>query len=510
MLDKSKKRIAKNTLMLYIRMILTMGVSLYTSRVVLIALGVTDYGVYNVVGGVVAMLGFFNSSIGSSTQRFLNVGMTNKDDGNLRKIFSTSVNVHILIGIITVLLLETIGLWFVINKLMIPEGQKEAALWVYQCSVLSFFISIISTPYNAAIIAYERMSAFAIFSIVEVLLKLGIAFAILHIACNRLQIYAILLLASTIIMRVLYGMYCSRTFKDIRYKWCIDTSLIKKMMSFSGWMIFGCLADILGTQGINMMINIFFGPIFNAARAIAVQVQGAVSQFSTNFIVSVNPQIVKSYAAGDYDYSYRLVFSASKLSFFLMLTLVVPIVLRSQEILSLWLKIVPEEASLFVNIILIEFLIRSSYTPIAQINQASGNIRAYQLTIASLFFLNFGITYILFKCGYPVYSTFILSAFIALLGLFARLLILKIQQKFPCSRYLYEVTLRITFVSIAAFCVNHLTNSMFPGNIGGLLSFVCVATSLNFGLIWLIGLNKTERIFIKEKTAQVLNKLHNH
>lgn len=510
MLHKSKKRIAKNTLMLYFRMFLTMGVSLYTSRIVLIALGVTDYGVYNVVGGVVAMLGFFNSSIGTSTQRFLNVGMASAAETSLKRIFSTAVNVHILIGLITVILLETVGLWFVVNKLVIPTGQENAAFWVYQCSVFSFFISIISTPYNAAIIAYERMSAFAIFSIIEVLLKLCIAFAILHFAYNRLIFYAVLLLVSTIIMRILYGIYCSKTFKDIKYQWYLDPALIKKMMSFSGWMIFGCLADILGTQGVNMMINIFFGPVFNAARAIAVQVQAAVAQFSTNFIVSVNPQIVKSYASGDLGYSYRLVFTASKLSFFLMLILVVPIVLRSQEILSLWLKVVPDEAAIFVNIILIEYLIRSSYTPIAQINQASGNIRAYQLAIASLFFLNFAVTYVLFKCGYPVYSTFILSAFIALIGLFARLFILKIQLQFPAGKYLRDVTVRVCIVSISAFAVNYLINPLLANNILGLFYLITIATVLNIIFIWIIGLNKTEKLYISEKTNYIFQKLRRH
>lgn len=504
----SKKRIAKNTLMLYCRMILTLGVSLYTSRVVLNALGVEDYGVYNVVGGVVTMLGFFNSSIGTSTQRFLNVCMEDPSDGSLRQIFSTAVNVHAIIGIATVLLLETIGLWFVTNKLVIPDDQYTAALWVYQCSVLSFFVSIISTPYNAAIIAYERMSVFAAFSIIEVLLKLGVAFAIKYYDGQRLILYAILILATTVLMRFLYSGYCSRVFKEIKYKFEVKLMLIKKMLSFSGWMIFGCLTDLLSTQGVNMMINIFFGPVFNAARSIAVQVQGAIAQFSNSFIMAVNPQIVKSYAADDKEYAYKLVFSASKLSFFLMLCLIIPITLRSYDILKLWLGIVPEYTPIFVDLILLEYLLRSSYTPIAQINQASGNIRLYQLSISLLFLANFIGSYILFKTGFPVYSTFIFSAIIAFVGLFVRIMILRYQLKFPAVQYLIKVTLPLIVIASISYFTGFCLDRIFPHTIPGMIYIIAIISIFNVILIWSLGLNKSERLFIKSKISAICVKFN--
>lgn len=507
MLEKNKKLIAKNTIALYCRMLMTMVVALYTSRVVLNALGESDYGVYNVVGGVVAMLGFFNSSIGTSTQRFLNVGMTENKGGTLRNTFSTAVNVHFLIGIFTVIILETLGLWFVLNKLVIPAGQMTEALWVYQCSILSFLITIISAPYSAALIAFEKMTAFAVISIFDASLKLGIAFLIKNYGGERLKLYALLILASTLIMQGLYVAYCSYNFKSLRYKFMWNLNQIKNMLSFSGWMIFGCLSDILGTQGVNMLINMFFGPVFNAARAIAVQVQSAVAQFSNSFIVSVNPQIVKSYASNDVKYAYQLVFASSKMSFFLMLVMVVPIILKAETILKIWLGIVPEFTALFASLILIEFLIRSSYTPIAQINQASGNIRLYQLCISILFLLNFVVSYVFFKIGLPVYSTFVLSACIAIIGLLIRLWVLHYQLNFPSTLYLKDVSLKVFSVGIVTFAVNYLISKQLPDTILGVFSTGIISFVITTSLFLLFGLNKIERNFIFAKIAVMYNRI---
>lgn len=508
MLDKSNSRIAKNTIALYCRMILVMGVTLYTSRVVLNALGVTDFGVYNVVGGVVSMLGFFSSTIGTSTQRFLNVGMVSNDKNLLREVFSTSINVHFFIGLLAVILLETIGLWFVLNKLIIPEGKMNAALWVYQCSILSFLIAITSAPYNAALIAYEKMTTFAFMSIIDAGLKLTIAFMVDNYDGERLRLYAFLLLSSSIIMQILYVIYCTKKFEALGYKLIWNLKLIKEMLSFSGWMIFGCFSDMLSTQGVNMLINIFFGPVFNAARAIAVQVQSAVAQFSNNFIISVNPQIVKSYAAGDKNYAYRLVFASSKISFFLMLIIAVPLILKSQYILKLWLGIVPEYASLFLIIILIEYLVRSSYTPIAQINQASGNIKLYQVSISLLFLLNFIITYILFRKGFPVYSTFIVSASLAVVGLLVRLYVLHRQVNFPSAKYIFEVSLKILFVGVISFGVNFLVSNELPNTLSGVILFALISTMIIILLAYFIGLNQIERTFLRKKVEAAMSKFN--
>lgn len=493
--------------MLYCRMFLMMAVSLYASRVILNALGATDYGIYNVVGGIVAMLGFFNTSISTSTQRFLNVAMTKKSNVSICESFTAAVNVHIIIGIITVILLETIGLWFVKNKLVIPQGQLNIALWVFHYSVISFFITIVSAPYNAALIAYERMTAFAVLSIADVCIKLGIAFVIDGYAGQRLELYSLLLLIETIIMRFLYSCYCKKALKEIHYEYVLNMKLLKSIMYFSVWMIFGCLAEVLSTQGVNMLINMFFGPILNASRAIAVQVQSSIALFSAYFIISVNPQIVKSYSSGEKESSYKLVFSASKISFFLMLIFIVPLSLRSQQVLELWLGKVPEYTAIFVNIILIEYLVRSSYSPLAQIIQAAGNIRVYQLVISLLFVITFVSTYWVYKIGYPVYATFVISAFVAIVGLFVRLFIIRYQLQFPSSLYLKKVSLPLFFVALVTYVIGFIINQFFSETFIGLVLLVLVVSIINACLIWFIGFNKFEKKFIISKVITLKNKL---
>ncbi|MCH5346386.1 MAG: lipopolysaccharide biosynthesis protein [Muribaculaceae bacterium] len=504
----SVNRITKNTFALYIRMFITMGIGIYTSRVLLNALGIDDYGIYNIVGGVISLLGFFNASMVASTQRYLNVGMTDSIKANVNEIFNTSINIHLIIGVITVLMLETLGLWFVIHKLVIPPSQFTAALWAYQCSVFAFFISIITAPFNAAIIAYEKMSIFAYLSIIEASLKLGIAFLITLFPPGRLKIYAILVLIITFIIRFIYGFFCYKSFPDIRYKWKWNKSLIKEMFGFSGWMIFGAISDLLSSQGVNMLINIFFGPILNAARAIAVQVQSAVAQFSSNFIISVNPQLVKSYSEGNINYAYRLAFFSSKLSFFLMLFLIVPIILRCQEILSIWLVEVPEYSWIFVDLILIEYLIRSSYTPIAQLKFAQGNIRIYQVSIAIIYILTFLLTYIAFKLGYPVYTTFVISIILAFAGLLVRVTILKVQQGFPMWSYLREIFVRAYLVGVIAFIICYFINRILFTNFLGILFIAFISFIINLALIWVIGFNKSEKSIVVQKIQTFTAKFH--
>lgn len=504
--SNNNTRIAKNTLLLYFRMLFTMAVVLYTSRVVLNVLGVEDFGIYNVVGGVVSMLSFFNSSMATSTQRFLNYEMGQNNDEGLRKIFVNAVNAHYLIGIITVIGLETIGLWFVYNKLNIPAGQFDAAVWVYHCSVLSLFVSIISTPYNAAIIANERMAIYAYYSIIEVVLKLLIVYLLVVIPYNKLFVYGLLTLGVSVAMQILYAFYCIRNFKECRYQWRWDMSLMKKMFFFSGWMLFGCISDMLSKQGVNVLINIFFGPVFNAARAIAVQVQAAVNSFVINFMTAVRPQIIKSYSVKDYSRMYRLVFSSSKLSFYLLFILTTPVMLYTDLILQLWLKQVPEYCVLFTRLVLLELLISSAYVPIAQINQASGKIKNYQMAISVIFLVSFILTYVLYEIGMPVYITFILSVALAVLGLFVRVIILNRDNDFPASTYLLKVMLPLMPVAALSLVIPILICQFTDTT---MLTFVinsCVSVASSITVIWLVGLDKTEKSFITEKIS---NRIHN-
>lgn len=507
MSSSNNSRIAKNTLFLYFRMIFIMLVSLYTSRVVLAALGVESFGVYNVVGGVVASLSFLNSSLGTSTQRFLNYEMGLKDNADLGKIFSNAVNAHFIIGIITLLLLETVGLWFVLNKLEIPEPNMQAAFWVYQASIASILISIICTPYNAAIIAHEKMSVFAYFSILECLLKLGVVYLLLIQPFDRLLVYGILLLCVTVIMQAIYIFYCIRKFDECRYRWNWDKSLLKKMFSFTGWMFFGCITDMLSGQGINMLINMFFGPVFNASRAIAYQVFNAVHSFLTNFMTAVKPQIVKSYAANNKEYAFKLVFSSTKLSFYLLFFLTMPLFLHMNLVLKLWLKEVPEMATLFTRLVLIDLWIRAIYTPMAQINQASGKIRSYQLAISVIFLLIFVVTLVLFEFGMPVYYAFIVSVVMNFIGVFARLAILKRENDFPVIAFMKNAVLPLIPIAVVTFLIPYMLLVNLSDSIPNIVVSTLAGEFALFVLIWLIGLNKQEKEFVVSKVSKLRRKI---
>ena len=297
----NNKRIAKNTLLLYVRMFFMMGIALYTSRVVLNTLGVEDYGIYNVVGGLVSMFGLLNGSMSSATQRYITFELGKGDGKSLNKIFSLSLQIHALIAIVTVLLVESVGLWFLYNKMTIPPERMTAAFWVLQASALTFIFSIMSVPYNADIIAHERMSAFAYISIIEAVLKLAIVYMLLVVPFDKLIVYAILLAVVQLSIQFCYMVYCHRHFPESRYRHVKDWRLFKEMTSFAGWNMFGGLSSISFNQGLSMLLNVFFGPVVNAARAVATQVQGAIQMFITNFQMALNPQIVKTYAQGEFE-----------------------------------------------------------------------------------------------------------------------------------------------------------------------------------------------------------------
>ena len=507
---ENSKRIAKNTFLLYFRMLFTMAVSLYTSRVVLNTLGIENYGIYNVVGGVVTMLAFFNSSMATSTQRFLNYEMGKGNNNNLKKVFSNSLNAHYLIGIVSTIALETIGLWFINNKLNIPALYFDSAIWVFHCSVLSFFISIISTPYNAAIIANEKMGVYAYFSIIEVILKLIIVYLLVIIPFNKLKLYALLQLFVSLLMRGLYNWYCIRKFPECKYQWSWEKKTMTKMFSFTGWMLFGCISDILSKQGTNILINLFFGPVFNAARAIAIQIQTAINSFIQNFMTAVRPQIIKSYSSHEFEYMYKLVFASSKLGYYLLFILATPILIYTEYILQIWLKQVPELSVIFTRLILIELLITSSYTPIAQVNQASGKIRNYQIAISFLFLLNFITTYIAFYLKYPVYSTFIISIIFSVIGLFIRIFILKKENDFPAREYLRKVILPIIPISITSVMLPIIIKNHTSTNPFSIIMNSIFTLTISTSIIWRWGLNTVEKELIENKIKTIYKKIQHN
>ncbi len=508
MSKSNNSRIAKNTLFLYFRMLLIMIVTLYTSRVILQVLGATDFGIYNVVGGVVTMLAFFNSSLSTATQRYLNFEMGKGNENNLQKIFSMSFIGFCIIAVITVILAETLGLWFVYNKLTIPTERMNAAIMVYHFSVMTFVVSILMIPYNATIIAREKMSIYAYISIIEVILKLLLVFLLQELSYDKLVIYGLMMFFVSCSIVFFYRYYCLKNFYECKLLWIWDKNLLKGLFSFSGWMLSGTITNMLSTQGINILINMYFGPTMNAARAIAMQVNGAVSSFSANFMTAVRPQIIKSYAEGDLIYMYKLVFSASKISFFLLFIFILPILQNTDEILSLWLKDVPSFAILFTKLILVDLLINSAYGPIAYVSQASGKIRDYQLVISICFLSILIFSWIAYKLGYSVETSFYIAIIIDIIGLFLRLLVLSHISNFPVYSYFIKVIFPVLCVFGVSLSMLHIVflNFFINGIIGLFLrSLLCFTISICS--ILFIGLNQNEKRLLIKGFSNIFNRI---
>lgn len=503
---ENNKRIAKNTLLLYARMLLTMVVSLYTSRIVLNTLGIEDYGIYNVVGGVVAMFGFLNSAMASSTQRYITFELGRNDLKQLSKVFNISVYIHACISAIILTLAETIGLWFLYNKMSIPIERMDAALWVYQGAIASTIVLIMSVPYNAIIIAHEKMSTFAYISILEVVLKLLIVYLLLIGNFDKLKLYAILMFCVQLIIRLIYGNYCKHHFAETKFYLYKDWKLFKSMLAFAGWNLWGNCAAIAFTQGVNILLNIFFSPVVNAARGIAVQVQGAVSQFSNNFQTALNPQITKSYATGDYTYMHKLIFRSSKFTFFLLLLLSFPILLETETILTIWLQNVPEYTVNFLRLILCVTLIDATANPLMISAAATGKVRRYQSIVGGILLSILPISYIVLKLGGHPESVFIVHLSVCIVAFITRLYIIKPMIQLNLNQYFKEVIIKCFIVSFTALIIPLiLTYCMDKSIINFILicisCIVCVAFSTYY-----LGFDLNERNFINKKITFIINK----
>lgn len=502
----NNKRIAKNTLLLYCRMLFLMAVSLYTSRVVLNALGVEDFGIYNVVGGIVAMFTVLSGSLSAAISRFITYELGKENQDNLNKIFSSAVTIQLGLAGIIILLAETIGLWFLNAKMNIPEIRMGAANWVFQFSILTFAINLISVPYNASIIAHEKMSAFAYISILEAVGKLTIAFFIVISPMDKLIFYSILMCLVAIIIRSTYGNYCKRHFNECTYHFIWDKKLLKQMFGFAGWNFIGAASAVLRDQGGNVVINLFCGPSVNAARGIAFQVNNAVNQFVTNFMTALNPQITKSYASGEKEYMMTLIFQGARLSFYMLLLLSLPILTNTHYILELWLKTVPEHTVYFVQLVLIFALSESIAQPLITAMLATGRIRNYQIIVGGLQMMNLPISYLLLQLGFFPEIVIIIAIGISQCCLAARLILLKGMIGISIRKYLQKVYFNIIAVSIAAVILplistNYIEESFINFIFISLIAIICTITSIYF-----IGCNHQERQFIHQKLGTIKSK----
>lgn len=496
--SQDNKRIAKNTLLLYFRMILIMGVMLYTSRVVLEVLGVVDFGIYNIVGGVVVLFSFLNGAMASATQRFLNYELGRGNMAEVARVFSMSMTAHIGIAVLLLLLAETIGLWIVWNYIKIPAGRMDAALWCYHFSVLTACVQIIRIPYNACIIAYERMSFYAYISILEVVLRLLVVFPLLwHGVEEQLILYSFLLFVVALLVCVAYKKVCNRQFPISRYHFFWDSSLFKKVMSFSGWSLFGSVANVGAQQGLGIVLNLFFGVTVNAAMGIANQVSQAIYSFVSNFQTAFNPQIVKSYAAKERAHFERLLFCGSKYSYYLLFFLSLPVLLNCDFLLSLWLKQVPPHAPAFSQLIILFLLVDATSAPLWIAVQAIGNIRNYQLMMSFIILLSLPLGYLALKMGMAPESVLVIRVLVNILAFTARIVYLYRNIAFPAWSYIKDVVLSILLVTLFSVPIPLWISCSYT-SWKGLFSTTLVSLLLVPLMAYLFGLKQDERRYFIE------------
>lgn len=490
---RNPKGIVKNTMYLYIRMILLLVISLYTSRLVLKELGISDYGIYNVIGGLITIFSFINGSMAQASQRFITYEVGANNPATINRTFSTCIYIHIFLAGIILLLGETIGLWYVYNVAVIPPERFKAALWVYQCSIIVSCATVITVPYNALIIAHEKMSAFAYLTIVEAVLKLAIVWSIMILPFDKLITYSVLMATLSILMRMIYGIYSSRVFPHIHIIRNIDMSYLKSMGGFIGWSLWGSVAAAGYSQGLNLLINFFFNPAVNAARGIAVTIQSVVRNFSNNFQVAVNPQITKSYAAGDMDYLYKLVYKSSLLSFFLFFIIALPVFLEIDTLLSIWLVKVPEYTGIFIRILLLVSAVEVLASPLNVSAQATGNIKRYEISISIILILIVPISYVVLRISPRPENVFWVFLFQAVVAQFMRLYLIRRMIGLSIVKYFAHVISRIVVTCLIAAVLPAIMHNMVS-NTFYRLAIVCV-TSLTFTpcAVFLLGLNKAEQ-----------------
>lgn len=494
-------RIAKNTLALYFRQILIMLVSLYTVRVVLSTLGAEDYGIYNVVAGVVTMFGFLSGAMATASQRYFSfeMGKENENSG-LSRIFSVTLTIYALIALIIIVLAETVGLWFVNTKLVIPENRMTAANVIYQCAVGSFLFTVMTTPYMSDIIAHENMNVYAYVSIVEAVLKLAIVFVLRIGHADRLILYGILLLCVAAINTSLYRLYCRRHYTECRLKFLWDGKLFKDMFSFIGWTLFGQFSTVVRYQAITILLNQFFSPVVVAAKSIAQQVTNAVNVFSANFNTSLYPPIIKEYSAGNKDEMFRLINNGCKMTFFLMWVFTLPLVLHLDFVMALWLKEVPEWTLLFTRLSLIEVLINSLSYPIATAARAPGKMRTYELTLGIMQIFIFIISLVLFKMGFPAWSTFAVGIGMTALMMIVRLFIVRRLVQFSITRFTVKVILPIFVICLVSAGISIFLYILFPKTAFFRILHILLCVIFSAVSMLFIGMNREQR----EKTMFML------
>lgn len=489
----NNKRIAKNTLLLYARTFLIMLVSLYTSRIILKALGVENYGIYHVVGGLVIMFSMISGSMSAAISRFITyeIGKGNREKLNI--VFSTSVYVLVALALIVFLLAEIIGIWFMETQMQIPEGRMNAARWVLHCSLLTFCINLLSIPYNACIIAHEKMGAFAYISVFDAVAKLCICYLLFLSPIDRLVFYAICMMAEAVIVRYIYSAYSRRHFIESRKISKFDKNIFKEIFSFAGWGFITNVNGHLNNQGVTMLINVFFGITFNAARGIANQVESAIIHFVNNFTTAFKPQIIKCYATSDIEGMSSLVFRAAKFSYFAMLLMMLPVICETDIILHTWLTIVPDWTVVFVKLSLIIGTFDCIGASCATACFATGKIRKYAIILGVIGLMQFPITWVLFLLGAPVVSTYYLYIVVKTFVLVARIYLLQDMVGIKMSSYFKKVIIPIIVVTFVSFLPSVVILFVFQQSLVRLLLSVVIGVLSVLVVSFMLGMTKGER-----------------
>ena len=505
--NHNNKRIAKNTLVLYFRMLFLMIISLYTSRVILDTLGIVDYGIHNVVAGFITMFSMISLALVNANTRFINFELGRGDFNRLSLVFSTAVTVHVGIALLFTLVAETIGLWYLNHVMVIPQDRIIAANWCYQFSIFNFCLGMINIPYRACIIAHEKMKTFAYVSILEGLGQLLISFVIIWNPFDRLIYYALLLFLLQNLIRYIYQSYCRKHFSECHYKFIIDKRTIIQILSFSSWNMFGNGATLLKTHGGSLILNLFFGPTVNAARGLSVHVSHAVASFSTNFLMAITPQITQSYAKGDYSYLMKLVCSGARFSFYLLFVISLPIIFNIDYILHIWLKDVPAHTAIFVQLAVINSIIYAITRPLVTAQNATGNVKAFQLTIGAVELLNLPIAYLVLWCGYPPASVLIVSVVLEIVAVFVRIFMVpQTMKEFSTTYFIKDVIVKCSVVSLLSIIIPLLLikhdNESFIYFIVSCI--VCVLSSAFVILTY--GLSRSERLFMMDRITQFKKK----
>lgn len=507
--SENNKRIAKNTLFLYFRQLLVMAVSLYTVRVVLAELGAEDYGIYNVVGGFVAMFSIISGSMTSAVNRFITVEIGKDNVMQATRIFSTSVVILLLFSVLICIGLETFGVWFLNTKMDIPDERMVAAHWVLQLSLLVFVINLMSVPYNAVIIAHERMSAFALISILEVTLKLAVVFALRWIPFDKLMTYACFTTLVAFIIRMVYAVYCKRHFEESRFTFTFDKGLLREMLGFTGWAFWGNAVILLKDQGVNVLLNLFCGPVVNAAQGIAMQINVAVYSFVSNFMTASRPQIIKNHATGNLLAMHTQIIKSGKFGFFILLLILLPLCSNIDYVLGLWLVDVPAHTANFIVLILLYSLLECFMTPIMIGVFAQGEIKAYQIALSCIYLSNFIASYVCLKLGMTPETVFALNILFKACVLVALLVHSKAKYAFPVHGFLKQCLLPSAAVFILSGSLTYFMSWNVPKNFFVFLLHTLMIVAYTALVILAIGMTKGERLFLKNTLRdKIVVKLH--